>query len=180
MDELQKEELQELHEQEEQKKQFTVTDSAQADWVLRKLSALDAEDNENQKTYDKNRERIDNWLAKVKQSTQDSREYLTRLLTDYAVAQWTENPKFKINTPNGKVTFRKQQPKWIYDDDKLVESLQSADASNLLRIKQVPDKKKLKQVVTVTDKGQVVTSDGALLDGVRVEPLPEKVVIKPE
>ncbi|PIO83562.1 hypothetical protein BSQ39_08290 [Loigolactobacillus backii] len=180
MDELQKDELIELHDQEEQKERFTVTDLNQADWVLRKLSALDAKDHENQKMYDKNRKRIDDWLAKVKQSTQDSREYLTRLLTDYAVAQRSDNPKFKINTPNGKVTFRKQQPKWIYDEKRLVESLKNAEADDLLKNKPVPDKNKLKQAVTVTANGQVVTSDGILLNGVKVESLPEKVVVTTE
>ncbi|MDT3392459.1 MAG: host-nuclease inhibitor Gam family protein [Bacillota bacterium] len=178
MNELQQDELAELKEFESKKEAFKVTDESSADWVLRKLTALNAEEEANNKLAQQNIDRIEEWRDHKNQSTQQSREYFENLLTAYFNEQRYLDPKFKIDTPNGKVTARKIQPKWNYNDEALVQSLKAADANELIRIKEEPDKKALKKTAHITESGEVITDDGIKLAGVHVDPISYKTVIK--
>lgn len=178
MDELQRDELAELKDFAPKKEAFKVTDEYSADWVLRKLAALNAEEAANSKLAQQNIDRIKEWQEHKNQSTQQSREYFEGLLTSYFTAQRYLDPKFKLDTPNGKVSARKIPRKWNYDDESLVESLKAADAAKFIRIKEEPDKKALKAAAHVTETGDVITDDGVKLDGVHVDPTSYKTVIK--
>lgn len=178
MDELQQDELVELKEFEQEKEAFRVTDEGSADWVLRKLAALNAEEEVNNKLAQQNLDRIKEWQAKKNQATQQSREYFESLLTTYLNEQRCLDSKFKIDTPNGMVTARKLPRKWNYNDESLIESLKAADDTSFIRIKEEPDKKALKAAAHVTETGDVITDDGVKLDGVHVDPTSYKTVIK--
>lgn len=178
MDELQQDELVELKEFEQEKEAFRVTDEGSADWVLRKLAALNAEEEVNNKLAQQNLDRIKEWQAKKNQATQQSREYFENLLTAYLNEQRYLDPKFKIDTPNGTVTAHKLPRKWNYNDESLIESLKAADATSFIRIKEEPDKKALKAAAHITESGDVITDDGVKLDGVHVDPVSYKTVIK--
>lgn len=174
---LQQDELAEV-EQTDKKETFKVTDNSSADWVLRKLAALEAQENSNNQLAQQNIDRIKQWRDKKSQETRQSREYFEFLLTDYFNQQRAKDPKFKLDTPNGRVSARKVPRKWKYDDENLVKSLKQADAKDFIRIKEEPDKKALKKAAYVTDAGDVVTEDGVKLDGVHVDPATYKTVIK--
>lgn len=174
---LQQDELAEV-EQTDKKETFKVTDNSSADWVLRKLAALEAQENSNNQLAQQNIDRIKQWRDKKSQETRQSREYFEFLLTDYFNQQRAKDPKFKLDTPNGRVSARKVPRKWKYDDENLVKSLKQADAKDFIRIKEEPDKKALKKAAQVTDAGDVVTEDGVKLDGVHVDPATYKTVIK--
>lgn len=174
---LQQDELAEA-DQIDKKEPFKVTDTGSADWVLRMLAALKAENENNNQLAQQNIDRIKKWRDKKNQETQQKREHFEFLLTDYFNQQRTKDPKFKLDTPNGRVSARKVPRKWKYDDENLVKSLKQADAKDFIRIKEEPDKKALKKAAYVTDAGDVVTEDGVKLDGVHVDPATYKTVIK--
>ncbi|WP_125607943.1 host-nuclease inhibitor Gam family protein [Lapidilactobacillus bayanensis] len=176
---LQKDELDEAKEFAQEKKPFQVTDSSSADWVLGKLAALKAEDKENDKTLKDNIAQAKAWRDRKSKETQDSRDYFESLLTSYFQAKQQDDPKFKIDTPNGVVKAKKVPAKWIYDDKLLIKSLKEADATKYIRIKEEPDKKPLKTELSVTALGDVITEDGVKLDGVHVDPASYKIEIKP-
>lgn len=181
MDALQKDELLEAKEFTQEKKPFQVTDSSSADWVLGKLAALDAEDSNNDKTLADHIAQAQAWREKVAKETQASREYFEGLLTAYFQMQYQDNPKFKIDTPNGKVTTTKVRPKWNYDDKLLLRSLKEADATKYIvtKTEEKVNKTPLKNELRVTANGDVVTEDGIKLDGVHVDPESYKINIKP-
>lgn len=185
MDALQENELLEAKEFTQEKKPFQVTDSSSADWVLGKLAALDAEDANNKKTFEDNVLRATNkaqaWLDCKSKETQSAREYFEGLLTAYFQMQCQDNPKFKIDTPNGTVKTKKVAPKWNYDDKLLLRSLKEADATKYIvtKTEEKVNKTPLKNELRVTANGDVVTEDGIKLDGVHVDPESYKINIKP-
>lgn len=174
---LQQDELAEV-DQIDKKEPFKVTNNSSADWVLRKLAALEAQENSNNQLAQQNIDRIKKWRDKKSQETQQSREYFEFLLTDYFNQQRAKDPKFKLDTPNGCVSARKVPRKWKYDEKNLVKSLKDAGAKEFIRIKEEPDKKALKKSAQVTDAGDVVTEDGVKLEGAHVDPATYKTVIK--
>ncbi|WIF95048.1 host-nuclease inhibitor Gam family protein [Caminicella sporogenes] len=159
------------------KERFKITDLDQANWALRKLAALQKKKEEVNELAQKEIDRIKSWQDKELAEIDKSKEFFEGLLTEYLMTERQNNPKFKINTPYGKVSTRKQQPKWEYDEEKAIKSLKEAGHADLIRIKEFLDKNAIKKAVTVVG-GQVVDENGIVIEGIKVIEQPEKVVIK--
>lgn len=162
-----------------EKQRFKVDSLESANWCLRKLAALEKQQSEIDALAQKEIERIQNWQQSEKEKIDFSKRFFECLLEEYFRSEREKNPKFKLSTPYGKVSSRKQQPKWTYDDEKLLNSLESAGLKDFIRIKKEVDKAALKKAVEVVN-GQAVTEDGEILEGIKVEEQPEKIVIKVE
>jgi phage host-nuclease inhibitor protein Gam len=186
MNALQKHELDEmegLELNEETKQRFKIEDKEQLNWALRKLSALESEQKEIDELAAKEMERINVWRVKEVEGIKNSKGFFEGLIAEYAMSERTKDPKFKsVSSPYGKVTFKKQSPKWHYEEDKLVEYLESINQLDLIRVKKEPNKaelkKRLKVLGKVLEDGRVLGFDGSLMDGVTVEHLDEKLEIK--
>lgn len=155
---------------------FTIQDLDSANWAFRKLAAIERKRKEIQELADREIERIKNWQQQEEESLNNSKEFFEGLLTEYYVKQKETDPEFKISTPYGKVSSRKQQPKWHYDEDKLVKWLKENN-QNLLRVKYEPDKNEIKKTYKIVGTN-VVTEDGEIVEGITIEERPEKVAIK--
>lgn len=155
---------------------FTIQDLDSANWAFRKLAAIERKRKEIQELADREIERIKDWQNQEEESLNNSKEFFEGLLTEYFVRQRELDPKFKLSTPYGRVSSRKQQPKWIYDNDKVVEWLKEND-KELIRVKYEPDKREIKKKYEVVGN-TVVTEDGEIVEGITVEERPEKVTIK--
>jgi phage host-nuclease inhibitor protein Gam len=162
-----------------EKQRFKVDSLESANWCLKKLAVLEKEQQEKEELAKKEIQRIEEWLKSEKERIANSKRFFECLLEEYFVAEKEKNPKFKISTPYGKVSSRKQQPKWVYDNEKAINSLKQAGLNDLIKIKEEIDKNKLKKSVTIVN-GQAVTEDGEILEGITVEEQPEKIVIKAE
>lgn len=155
---------------------FTIQDLDSANWAFRKLAAIERKRKEIQELADREIERIKDWQNQEEESLNNSKEFFEGLLTEYFVRQRELDPKFKLSTPYGRVSSRKQQPKWIYDNDKVVEWLKEND-KELIRVKYEPDKREIKKKYKVVGN-TVVTEDGEIVEGITIEERPEKVTIK--
>jgi hypothetical protein len=90
------------------------------------------------------------------------------------------DPDFKsVSTPFGKVGFRKQQPKWNYDDQKLVAFLNENELYDFVRVKEEPMKAEIKKHFKVED-GRVYDENGQQVEGITVEIPEDKLEIKAE
>lgn len=99
------------------------------------------------------------------------------MLTEYFVRQKEVDPKFKISTPYGKVSSRKQQPKWNYEDEKVLNWLKEND-TELIRIKEEVNKAELKKKYKAVGK-EVITEDGGeIVEGITIEERPDSINIK--
>ena len=155
---------------------FVVQDLDSANWAFRKLAAIEKKRAEIKELADKEVERIRNWQQQEEESLNNSKEFFEGLLTEYYVRQKEVDPKFKISTPYGKVSSRKQQPKWNYEDEKVLKWLREND-TELIRIKEEVNKAELKKKYQVAGN-EVVTEDGEIVEGITIEERPDSINIK--
>ena len=130
--------------EEDAKEEFKVESIEQANWAFRKLRAINTKAREIKDIAAAERARIDEWEKKELAILENSTEFFEGLLVEYFIRQKEVDPKFKISTPYGKVSSRKQQPKWNYEDEKVLEWLKAND-TELIRIKEEVDKAELKK-----------------------------------
>lgn len=176
MDALLEMELKDAIDATETKERFKIEDLESANWAFRKLAAIEKKRKEIQELAEKEIERIKSWQEQEEKALDNSKEFFEGLLTEYFAKEREKNPKFKISTPYGKVTARKQQPKWHYDEGKLVEWLKENN-KELLRVKYEPNKSEIKKTFKIAGSN-VVTEDGEIVEGITVEQRPEKIDIK--
>lgn len=163
----------------EVKQRFRITDLDSLNWTLRKLAALEAKRKEHEALAKKEYERIQAWEAKVSKDIEDHKQFLTMLIEDFARSQRAVDPKWKASTPYGKVGFRKQQPKWSYDEQKALESIEAAGLDKYVRVKKELDKVSLKASVQILEDGRVIDVDtGSFIEGVTVLEQPEALKVE--
>lgn len=165
---------------EESRQRFQVTDIHSLNWVLRKLAALELKKAEANEVADREIERIEAFRRRELDAIQKDGDFLRGLISEYAIRQRDEDPKWKAKTPYGTVSFRKQLPKWHYNDDQLVSFLEDSGYDTLIRTKKEPVKTEIKKLFKVNDDGRVFDEDGIQVDGIMVEFLPETLDVKVE
>jgi len=172
------EELMEIEQFEEcgDAERFKIKDLDSSNWVFRKLKAIDESNNEIKELAKKEIERIKGWEKKKLEATEGSKNFFEGLLIEYYVNQRKLDEKFKLSTPYGKVSSRKQQPQWNYEDDKTIEWLEKNN-NKLIRIKKEVNKAELKKLYTI-HKGNVVTKDGEIIEGITIENRADTISIK--
>lgn len=180
MDALFEMELQEIDEIIEdgtqEKERFKIENLEAANWAFRKLAAIERKRGEIKELADKETERIKEWQEQEEKGLNNSKEFFEGLLTEYFIRQREVDPKFKISTPYGKVSSRKQQPKWNYDNDKVLNWLKEND-TELIRIKEEINKVELKKKYQIVGN-EVVTEDGEIVEGITIENRPDSINIK--
>lgn len=81
-------------------------------------------------------------------------------MEEYYRGQRKLDPKFKLSTPYGKVSSRKQQDKWIYEDETVLESLKQHHLDELIRVKEEVNKVDLKKEIEILEN--VVSQNGEI------------------
>ena len=161
----------------EEKEKFEVNSLSSADWALRKIKELEADIKQNMDFAESEKIRLEQWLESENRKYQESIEYFNGLLSHYLQELRKDNPKAKISTPHGTVSTRKNPKQWTYSDDVLAE-LEEKEMFEFIRIKKEVDKKELKKVLSATDDGIVVNSDGEVIKGVTVVDGGEVMTVK--
>lgn len=162
----------------EEKTRFRIDSLDSAIWAFRKLKAIDEQEREIKASAKSEIERIKTWEKSELESTGGSKEYFEGLLTEYYVTNKVKDDKFKLSTPYGKVTSRKQQPKWNYEDEKVIDWLKKNN-TELIRVKEEVDKANFKKVYKIHGN-KVVTEDGEIIEGVNIEEREPSITIKVE
>lgn len=147
---------------EEQKERFKIEDLGQANWAFRKLAALEQEEKEIDQLAKSEKSRIEHWEKTEKEKLKQSKEFFRYLLEEYYRGQSETDPKFRLTTPYGQVTSRKQQPKYTYKDDLIIESLKTRGLEKLVDEKVITtvNKNNLKKEIEVLEG--VVSLDGEI------------------
>lgn len=149
---------------------FKVTNEEQADWVLRKLRKVEEQRKEDAALAEAEIERIEAWMEKINEKHQRDMDYFQGLLAAYAVTRRNEDPKFKsLKLPNGRIRFRKAQPKYTYDDNTLLDALKAHGKTDLIKVKESPDKSSIKKKYQLNGDSLIDPDTGEVLEGVKVE-----------
>lgn len=172
------EEVEEVVDEEIQK--FKVTDLNSCNWVFRRLALIKTQEEEITELAKNEIERINKWKENELKKNENSKQFLEGLLVEYFITQKQVDPKFKLSTPFGKVTSRKQQPSYKYDTEKFIEWAEENEHIDLIRIKKEVDKKATKEAFKVNGNQLVDETTGLIVEGVTVSERPDSVTIKVE
>lgn len=158
----------------EEKEEFKIENIEQATWALRKLSGITKKENEIKGIAEMEVDRIGKWELTELNKLESSREYFERIISDYYIEQKTIDPKYKLNTPYGKVSTRKNK-KWNYINEK--ETIQYLKDNNIKAVKVTEsiDKKELKSLF----KDGINPNTGDIIPGIDIVQ-EENITIKPE
>lgn len=110
-----------------------IKDIGKANWAFRKLVDIEMKMKEIEDLAKAELERINNWKKEELKGLQDDKSYFDFQLEQYYREQREIDPSFKLSTPYGKVTSRKQPPSWKYEDEKVIEDLKEKGFMNLVR-----------------------------------------------
>lgn len=159
-----------LDEQEQVNESFVVNDDLKANWVLRKISSYERSIKENNAIADAENDKIEQWLQSVNGNASASIDYFQGLLAEYALKKREEDPSFKsIKLPNGNFGFRKRQPKWNYDDEKVLKALKRNDMTDLINLKESPKKVDIKKAFEIAGNKVVNPNTGEVIEGITIE-----------
>jgi uncharacterized membrane protein len=149
---------------------FRVDTEEKANWALRKLRKIEEQRAENNALAEAEIEKINAWADESNMKADRDVEYFQGLLMKYAADRRKDDPKFKsLKLPNGKFGFRKSQPKFHYEDHQLLESLKASGKTDLIKVKESPDKATIKKKYTVHGDSLIDPDSGEILQGVNIE-----------
>lgn len=163
--------LQEFLDQQEgvEREAFSVKDDKAANWALRKIKHLQGQQESNNQLAQEEVDKIQEWNKGANDKLQRDIDYFQSLLANYAMEKRQEDPKFKkLELPNGKISFRKQQPQWDYDKKSIVNTLRDSGLSELIRMKEEPDATKIKKVLEVLNGRAINPDTGEIIPGITV------------
>ncbi len=159
-----------LPEGDEERQGFVIDDEEKANWAMRKIKHLQDKKAEKEAIAKAEIDRIKQWLEEENASINRDIEFFTNALEIYMRKLNQKNPKTKsIKLIHGKLQLRKQQPKFNYDDGKLLRWLKENRHQNFIRIKESPDKSALKKSVAIADGKAILKDTGEIVEGISVE-----------
>ena len=146
---------------------FKVDDDSKADWAMRKLASIRRKQSENKAIYDRELQRVAEWLEKVNTDLERDAEWFESNLRPYALQERYKDrksivlPHGTIKTISGRVKFE------IEDESKFLEWAE-VNAPELVRVKKEIDKKALGAMNQAEDK--VISTQGEIVPSVKVIP----------
>lgn len=175
MDAMLKEELKTVIERENEG--FKIDSLETADWALKKLKAIKAHDDDVNQVAQNNIDQAIAWRDRELDKNQANREYFESLLTDYLRDGRLTDKKFKIDTPNGKVSTRKTPAGLVYEEKVVLNALRNQGMGKFIKVKESIDKVDLKKAGQLVN-GKFVMEDGEIIAGVTEKPAVENVTFK--
>ena len=158
-----------------------VKNKSDADFYLRQINKLKQQKEEINEFVDQEIERqlrlyleyredrmrpLDNQIA-----------FYENALKTFAMNEYAETNKKTIKLPNGTLAIKKQQPKYVYNDEQVLEFLQENNYKDYIRTKAEVNKKDLKKNAIVNNNNELII-DGKVVPGVTVIPQEDKFEVK--
>ena len=183
MNDYRKSQLEELEYFSQQEREVFHIDGIETlTWAFKKLASItsELEDKANVAQYEK--DQIDNWLKKVSEPLEHSKNFFEAKIKEYHQQVLLENPEQKsISTPFGKIksTRSAAQPSQENKDELLqYVTLNDPDLLKIERSVKWADLKKKLSIVETDDGLIIIDDNGQIVPGLKVEE--EKVSFKVE
>src|SRR5574344_190561 len=146
-----------------------VKNKSDADFYLRQINKLKQQKEEINEFVD---QEIERQLRLYQEYREDRMRpldnqiaFYENALKTFAMNEYAETNKKTIKLPNGTLAIKKQQPKYVYDDEQVLEFLQENNYKDYIRTKAEVNKKDLKKNATVNNNNELVI-DGKVVPGV--------------
>ena len=183
MNDLEKYEYEEGIQESQNNQEFVIKDESTASWCLKKIKVIKHHMEINKALIDLEKSRLDDWLDKEIQNDESSIAFFESRLEYFFLMKRGKDPKYKLKTPHGYVSTKKQNPSWEYDEETAIDSLKKAGLYSLIKTNDSLIKAAVKAAekeghFQITTNGKLVTLDGEIIEGITVTDQPDKVVIK--
>lgn len=162
---------------------FVIDSPDAANWALRKLAVHAAKLADAEAFAQRERDRLDLWLAGERHQAQQSSSFLAGLLRRYHEdrlaaqgidvhtvdkATWDKARDKTLKLPAGTLEARKQPDQWDIDDRALLDWARRNGRADIVRPRpDEVDRNTVKRVFTIAD-GRALTVDGEVVDGITV------------
>lgn len=160
---------------------LVVKNKVDADFYLKQITKLRQEQDEINDFVDGEIERQMRMYENYRQSKLKPLDaqiaYYEEALRTFVMNEYNESGKKTIKLPNGTLSIRKQQPKYVYEDETILEFLQQHALDNYIKTKYEVNKKDLKKIAQVNNDNQLVL-EGKIVPGVTVIPQEDKIEVK--
>ena len=158
-----------------------VKNKSDADFYLRQINKLKQQKEEINEFVDQEIER----QLRLYQEYREDRvrpldnqiAFYENALKTFAMNEYAETNKKTIKLPNGTLAIKKQQPKYVYNDEQVLEFLQENNYKDYIRTKAEVNKKDLKKNAIVNNNNELVI-DGKVVPGVTVIPQEDKFEVR--
>lgn len=158
---------------------FVIDSEEKADWALRKIKEAENEIDKAEYFAETQIRQIENWRIKQTDKHYESIEYFQSLLAEYLQNKRKEDPKLKsITLPTGNVGFSKRQPKWVYNDEVVLKTLESENLNDLIRVEKKLDKRSIKKAFEVAGDKVVNPETGQVIEGIEVQEQGESLNVR--
>lgn len=158
-----------------------VKNKSDADFYLRQINKLKQQKEEINEFVD---QEIERQLRLYQEYREDRMRpldnqiaFYENALKTFAMNEYAETNKKTIKLPNGTLAIKKQQPKYVYDDEQVLEFLQENNYKDYIRTKAEVNKKDLKKNAIVNNNNELVI-DGKVVPGVTVIPQEDKFEVR--
>lgn len=159
-----------------------ILNDEQANFMLRRIDELTKEKNEVTNSCDKE---IENFCNKVNKFRADKERvidttvsYLSNLLKNYAISKLEGGKTKTYKLAFGNLSFKKKLDKYIYEEDKVAESLKNMNLDYIKREEKIVekiDKKKIKQNAVIIDNQ--VYLNNVKVEGITIEKGEDEFII---
>ena len=146
---------------------FVVDDDGKADWAMRKLASIRRKQADNKAIFDREVQRVTEWLEKVNTALERDAEWFEANLKPYALLQRSEGRK-SVVLPHGTIKTTAGRVKFDIEDEAKFIAWAEANQPDLVRIKKEIDKKALGALTQDADK--VISTQGEIVPAVKVLP----------
>lgn len=155
-------------EQVEKKEHFFIDSLEKAGWAFKKLNEIEKQRQKLAEFAESEKKKVSEWFDNETEPLNRDKDYFEGLLKAYYIEQRIENPKAKVSTPWGKITSRKSQPKWEYDEDRITDWCRD-NGFIKIETKESIKKAELKKYLEVGVEGHVYDPEtGEVIEGIRV------------
>lgn len=158
----------------EEKKPFTVTDEASAEWCLEKME-------ENKKAralideqYKQMIARYEKWRADALAEIDGSDAHLKGLLAPWTAQKIADGKKKSVKLPSGRVGFRAGGETWKMGDEKIEATTPALlafvkqDDDSFVKVQESVRWGDYKKTLRVMEDGRVVSATGQIIEGMTV------------
>lgn len=169
-------------EQEAQSDRFVIDNVDKLDWAIRKVTTAEKDAEQKIECAKRQIMRLQEYIRKVEEDTEKQTSGLKAMMAPFVKTLLDGNKRRSFSLPSGTVGFRKQEPEFEKNDDKLVAWLEENGKRKFVRVKKQIDWAEFKkQLVDVMEDGTVVTVDGELVpvEAIRATKRPDKFYVKP-
>lgn len=158
-----------------------VKNKSDADFYLRQINKLKQQKEEINEFVD---QEIERQLRLYQEYREDRMRpldnqiaFYENALKTFAMNEYAETNKKTIKLPNGTLAIKKQQPKYVYNDEQVLEFLQENNYKDYIRTKAEVNKKDLKKNAIVNNNNELII-DGKVVPGVTIIPQEDKFEVK--